>query len=660
MAKRQLGIWFMLVASYVCVAQDIDYNALGSDPTVNYNQLYQESLERGLPWDTRNLDLRAEDLALLPPDDSDDNVAIPLWFRVQIRRNYPQMRASGPRQYPHSVKEVYRIFYMPQREDAADKTATLNGEVNVTGSRYGSETAIAINPVNPSIIVAGANGPTGQEMFRSLDGGATWTRSTSDLGASCCDPTVAWSPDGSIAYMSQLGNCSLVCNIEFFTSTDNGLTWGNKVTIQDGNTSDKPYIHVDISPSSPYLGRVYAHYHNFNTIEFAYSTDNGASFSTPQAFNSTLGIAGDITTDTSGKIYHVWTNFGGTNAMRMNRSTDGGVTFGPITTVATTNAVVDYTIPAMDNRLVLIYASLGADLSNGPYRDRVYLLYSDISGTQFNKHSVLKLGYSDDGGDSWTFVTPHPTDDINLVDRFNPWLDVDGDGTVHIVYYSTQNDVNRLKPDLYHAYSNDGGTTWSAPLRVTGTSSNYINDGFQWGDYNGLSVVDGQVRPIWTDNRNGIRGYTADLELQLGDFTIAASGAGTTAVCAGETSNPLTLQLAPLEGFSAPLTLSLVTPPQDVTAIFSQNPVTAPATPSLQFQTGASSPEGYQSMTVQATGGGRTHDITLQLGIRTLNLPGLSPLWREPTQFNGLYDFDTDGAITVRDLVAGINCLPQP
>ena len=79
---------------------------------------------------------------------------------------------------------------------------------------------IKINPVDTNKVVAGSNGPgNGQKMHFSADGGDTWTETTLPGGGTCCDPTIAWSSDGTLVYAATLGNDNYV-----YRSSDGGDT----------------------------------------------------------------------------------------------------------------------------------------------------------------------------------------------------------------------------------------------------------------------------------------------------------------------------------------------------------------------------------------------------------------------------------------------------
>jgi len=559
-----------------------------------------------------------------------------------------------------SAAEVFELFFggiyldgiFVDHEKA--RSISVDGEVEITTGRKSAESAIAINPVFPNRAIAGVNGPGGQEMYYSSDGGLTWARSGSSLGGSCCDPTVDWSSDGQTAYMAQLGTCFFLCNIEFFKSTDFGQTWGNKVTIQGGMNNDKEFLHVDHHPTSPYFGRIYAHWHRSNTIFFAHSDDNGVSFSTPMSFSGTQGIGGDVATDRNGKIYQIWSNFGN-QSIRMNSSVDGGLSFGPITQIATVNAEFNFFIPCFDQRGAPIIISVSADTTDSPYADRAYACWADTHqppvGNPANNHARIMFVYSANGGATWIPSSPHTMADILTVDRFNPWMDVDHNGHVHMVYYSTQNDPARLKPDLYHTHSQDGGQTWEEPIRVTSVSSNYINDSFQWGDYNGMSIVNGEIRPIWTDNRASVRAFTADMSIDTaGDFTMTGDNVQQV-ICRREAVETISLQLEPVGDFNQEVTVSIPDLPQGFSSSISNNPTNLPATVLIDLDTDGTAAEGSTAIVVQAVGGTITHDVSLDIFVRTKSVDQVVDLWQSTPRYNPNYDMNQNGIINCIDLL---------
>ncbi len=538
--------------------------AKGVDPTVDY-----ASLTTIGPWDDRNYQLTAKDLALLSPNEKEQRDPVPAFFRVLMRKANPELRQKGPGQYPRSALQIFilnhggylidgklytRAVAMPDgnysvlHQDAAEsqeewEIRALSGDVRVTNPTGGAESAIKFHPTDPNKGISGSNGPgTGQQMQYTLNGGSSWTAAAAlPLGSTCCDPTVDWSSDGTKAYAATLGACGAsACSVWVYRSADGGQTWTDLQTLTPGDprreitsagASDKEYLHVDKFATSAFKDNVYITWHDGNVMKFARSTDFANTWSAPLTISTgstESGIGSDITTDKSGNVYYFWPAFN-SNRILVKKSTNGGASFGSVVQVATTQTGFDFAIPAMETRLAFIYVAADTDTTNGTFANRIYAAWSDItaaeSATAANNHGRIQVGFSSDGGATWNLRTPHSTADANTVDRFHPWLSVGTDGVVHVMFYDTRNSTGRTGVDFYHSQSTDGGNTWSAPNRVSSVTSPHIEDSFQWGDYNGMDVFGtSQVVGIFTDNRNE-GGGTAD------SVDVYAAASGTVAPC---------------------------------------------------------------------------------------------------------------------------------
>ncbi len=518
----------LLLGASSAWAQVID-QALGVDQSVNYRSLTQFG-----PWDDRNYQLTQADLDLLSADEAEQADPIPAFFRVELRREFPHLRTSGPAQYPRAAVPLFYKRYAGLIQDGAyvdsdseyqqRETEPAAGagttEIQLSQVQGANEVTVEINPANPMQAVAGSNNNGGQEMYYSTNGGASWTIQGT-LPNTCCDPTVDWKSDGSIAYVAALSGA---IGVSFWRSFDGGQTWVDRYNLTSSG-SDKEFIHVDRSPTSPYQDNIYLTYHNGNTMQFARSGDDGETWSI-QAFSSDpRGIGSDITTTNNGDVYNAYGAFTRTGhpvpTVELLKSTDGGVTFAPAFEITTTNGDFDWPIPAFESRRAWVYTAVDADRSGGPYEGSVYVAFTDTtapeSGSAANNHTIIEVWYSRDGGATWNVSHPHAMDDTNDVDRFNQWLTVDESGKVHVVFYDTRHFADRTGVDLYYNVSSDGGVTWGEPQRVTSVSSPNLTGGQEWGDYNGLSVLDAQALATWTDNRGGPpnnkHAWVADIQL---------------------------------------------------------------------------------------------------------------------------------------------------
>lgn len=619
-------IVFGLVAMTAGVpAQDIQQSK-GVDTRVDYR-----ALTRLGPWDDRNYNLTAEDLRLLVPNEAELNCGIPAFYRVELRRRFPNWMKTGPGQYPRSARQLFEIEYgglmvdgvvHSRRAEKSRAIVPVNAEIRLNDVLGANEITVEINPVFTNRVIAGANNIFGQEMYFSDDGGDTWTIQGT-LPDTCCDPTVGWSSDGMVAYAGAL---SASIGVNFYRSTDFGETW-SPATVLTSTGSDKEFLHVDLSPSSPYKDNVYLTWHDGNVMQFARSRDLGLTFDPIVAFpDAPRGIGSDITTDSAGTIYYFYGAFSPQRVVTMLKSTDGGNTWETPVAVADTNGDFDWPVPSMETRNAWIYAACDADRSGGPFDGAVYVSWTDTTSPESpiaaENHTQVKVARSVDGGQTWGISIPHPIADSETVDRYNQWLTVDTNGIVHVVYYDTRHSTERSGVDLYYTFSEDGGVTWNTPTRVSSQTSNNLSDGQEWGDYNGIAVMFEQVIPAWTDNRLGPPDnkdvYVADVVNITAEpgFFLMANNLNQT-VCIDDSPEPLTIDVFPLLEFSNPVTLSLQDLPAGITGDFSVNPVAIGGSAVLTLGLGGGVAAGaYEIHIAGAAPGASDRALTLRLQVQ--------------------------------------------
>ncbi len=172
----------------------------------------------------------------------------------------------------------------------------------------------------------------------------------------------------------------------------------------------------------------------------------------------------------NGEVYVAWNDYRA-NTIAFNRSFDGGATWGTAGVISGKVIPFDIAIPAESFRGALVYPACDTDRSTGPHRGRVYCSWMDLTG---GGTTNIFLAYSDNNGASWS--SPLAVGDPAAgVDRFNHWMSVDPvTGDVNVSYYDTRNDTTgeRFMTDVFLAQSKDGGLTWQPDVRVTNVSSN--------------------------------------------------------------------------------------------------------------------------------------------------------------------------------------------
>jgi len=372
-----VGVSVTLSATFIDADRTVAIDpGKGVDHQVDY-----EALAAFGPWDDRNYSLTREDLEYLPAGDAQMKTRVPAFFRVGLRREAKRLGLDTFVQYPLSAWNVFRqryggylvdgVYYTQVRREGdrfvvmmedgetvpplAGEAVAIPSEVRVTSPEGAAESAIAISPVDTTRLVAGSNGPNGgQRMHYSTDSGATWTQVDLPLGGTCCDPTVEWSSDGQFAYTAALGSCSFSCNLLFYRSDDGGVTWTSLETETPGDPrrvvgtqADREFLHVDQSPASPFMDRIYMMWHKGNVMQMSRSADFGDSWNN-FVFSSApedRGIAGDIATDRAGNVYYAWPTLN-TPKIKVRKSSDGGASFGASVDVAKLDTSFSFPIPA--------------------------------------------------------------------------------------------------------------------------------------------------------------------------------------------------------------------------------------------------------------------------------------------------------------------------
>ncbi len=509
--------------------------------------------------------LANQDFSVLRAEEAEDSLPLPPWLRVWWRRTHPELTysASDPTGgYPLVLKEIYEWMvhhqdlkrasvaeesvppmWTDEYSEVADKgvvsaawdAATVGGNLRISGAQTTSrsESDIRIDFWNPNRIISGSNNIVSSGrlgIYYSSNGGSTWGQtllpftSTDQIHS---DPTVDWTSDGT-AWATAIGIRSVFIfsqlRMRAYKSTNGGATWTFDNTFSGTQTSaDKQLMWIDHSAASPYKDRIYMCWHN-GTPQFFNRRTPGAGgtwLTTPVqvsgAETTGTAIGCDVKTNSAGTVFLFWPDTG-SRKIYMVKSTNGGGSFTAPAQVATTFESFDIGVPSFNGRKMLIYVNAGAYQSGAT--DNVYLTWNDLSGDvgctvdanapAANVASTCKTRVwftrSTNGGTTWS-APVKINNQAGLNDQFNPALAVDEtSGRIGIIYYDTVADAGRKKTHVYFQSSADGGATWSAPTQVSTAQTDETiagsDSGNQYGDYNSLSGFMGKFFPSWTDRRN--------------------------------------------------------------------------------------------------------------------------------------------------------------
>ena len=380
------------------------------------------------------------------------------------------------------------------------------------------ETSIAVNPLNPKHVVAGANL---NFYYFSMDGGTTWNEGTmSSVYGVHGDPSLVFDVDGNL-YYAHLSNPGMnyskwLDRIVVEKSTTGGMSWsgGVGVGLNWPRQQDKEWLAVDIT-DSPYRNNIYMAWTEFDKYSptkipadssrmlFSRSTDGGQSWSSPIRIGEIQGdcIDSDTTVEggmpavgPNGEVYVVWTNKDG---IIFDKSLDGGASFGKDLTIRSLPVGWDYDIPGLSR--CNGFPVICCDLSHSPYKGTIYIVWADkIYGTDDTDIFIIE---STDGGSSWSEPL-RVNNDSSSRHQFFPWAVVDqATGVLYVVFYDRRNTSGNAT-EVYMAKSTDGGKSFSN-FRISDTSFTPIANVFL-GDYIGVAAHNRCVYPIWTiyDGKN--------------------------------------------------------------------------------------------------------------------------------------------------------------
>ncbi|HZQ70754.1 MAG TPA: sialidase family protein [Terriglobales bacterium] len=385
---------------------------------------------------------------------------------------------------------------------------TLGANVNVTNKTGPqSETSVATDPTNPMHILESVNDlTTTAAVYESFDGGTTWANSNlTTNGAFCYDTWLGFNTNGDAFVSFECSDQRIAYKLAGQT------TWTATKLTNAGSFPDRDMVTIDNSPSSPFFGSVYIGYddNGVGNVPFVlFSRDGKSNWQRSAAIphtNPTIGV--NVSTGPDGSVYAAWEDYTGKKLL-FSKSTDGGATFGPAVTVTnyrlnTTTFFVS--IPPQNIRGILPFPMTATALG-GTHAGRVYVSYTDKDVTNANTNIYLR--FSDDGGATWS-AEVKVNDDTTNAYHFHNQIAVTPAGNIAISFYDTRRDSTNKKTDRYIALSNNGGVSFKPNRRITSAQSNETvggADGNQYGDYQGIYAdPTGSFRMSWTDSRTGTK-----------------------------------------------------------------------------------------------------------------------------------------------------------
>jgi uncharacterized repeat protein (TIGR01451 family) len=357
---------------------------------------------------------------------------------------------------------------------------------------------------------------------------------------------VSFDANGTAYFLSM--NCDAACGSRtqyVFRSIDGGEHWlGPTLAIGTPPTTDddKGAMAVDDHPSSPYSGNIYVAATRSpgsdGDLRFARSTNGGSSFELEQQIddNAAIAFSANIAVGADGAVYVAWSNItscanpaGCTTAIRLEKSIDGGVTFGALTGGVPHAIRLGDIVDAGQVRPEPVRGVGPGVIGTNPTDPNIVYAVWGENPAGIDDSDVM-FSRSLDGGNTWQ-PPIRVNDDVNPPDeffsQFFPTLSVDpSDGEIDVLWYSDQNDPNRTDGtplvDAYFASSTGGGASFGSSVRVSTASSVPLGS---FNDYIGIDSLGGVAHPIWTDTTLGGEGDQDIATTQIGGADLHISKA---------------------------------------------------------------------------------------------------------------------------------------
>ncbi|MFI7640113.1 sialidase family protein [Nonomuraea sp. NPDC049400] len=345
-------------------------------------------------------------------------------------------------------------------------------------------------------------GASGIAFATSTDDGATWTKGVlpgiTTFGGGTynrvSNPSVAFDARHGVWLVASLAltDTGGITGAAVLTSrsTDGGLTWENPVTtaVANGGDLDKSWIVCDNAPRSPFYGRCYTVFDDAaagNAIKVSRSSDGGLTWQ--ETATSATGLGGQPVVRPNGAVVVPYLST--EQQIRSIRSGDGGASWGDSVLVAT---VRRHTVAGGLRAAPLPSAETDA-------QGTVYVAWHDCRFQLSCGGNDIVMSTSATG-EQWSDVTRITNDGG---DHFIPGLGVDRDssgGTARLAlayyrYPAADCTAATCRLTVGYTSSGNGGASWSPPAELYGPMELgwFANtaDGRMAGDYISTSIIPG-------------------------------------------------------------------------------------------------------------------------------------------------------------------------
>jgi hypothetical protein len=344
----------------------------------------------------------------------------------------------------------------------------------------------------------------------STNGGATWSHGflpgiTGNGGGpfgQASDASVTYDARHKVWLITSLGLGTTSVDVLASRSTNGGLTWSKPVTVAPGS-NDKDWVICDDHAASPHYGTCYTEYDvpgAGDTLEMRTSTDGGATWGPARApADGSQGLGGQPVVLPNGDVVVPYEAFAGGGSIRSFRSTNGGASWSATTPVAN----IDHAAAAGSLREPAL-PSAAVDATG-----TVYVAWADCrfrAGCGGNDIVMAKSTSET----AWAAPVRVPIGTTaSAADDFVPGLAVDPStsgasariGLTYYYYPQASCSASACQLDAGFISSVNGGTSWSAPMKLAGPMKlswlPNTSQGRMFGDYIATAVrAGGKAYPV--------------------------------------------------------------------------------------------------------------------------------------------------------------------
>lgn len=432
---------------------------------------------------------------------------------------------------------------------------------------FGFETDVAVDPNNPLVVATSQF----NQVLISQDGGRNFGAPITVnaplagyLNTRGGDPTLSFDSMGNL-FFGYLSNNGAPANMSFtlaaFAAVINPLTGvilQNVLVAAETNTTqhDKEWVAADHWAGSPFRDNAYMIWSQLgvNQILFSRTTNGGQTWSAPiQLDPGGQGFVwpAEVSVAPNGDVWVGWhTNTSNTagnlGGVVMRRSSDGGQTFGPLTTPFP-NGTADVTDNAPPNAVMpdnqsWMQGAVQPRILLDPVRPgNVYVISVDDPDNNYamGDPADIVMARSTDYGATWTrsTISHGPANTMQSM----PTAAIDEDGNISVTWYDARNGLasvgvdqmpgtpdDNVLLDLFATVSLDGGVTFSQDFRINENSFDPDlgpptdrfppNNVFRIGEYNGHDADSGYAFVSWTANNGSNQDIAFDIFSALAAF----------------------------------------------------------------------------------------------------------------------------------------------